>query len=315
MFTDYAGRTMYNTPIHALSESLNNNHFYMKRDDLLPFSFGGNKARKAIEYKKDIIDKKATAVVTYGSSESNHCRIISNLCASLNIKCTIISPEEDYEDTNNSTLTGFFGAKIIKTPLSSVSRTIDDAINNLKSQGEEVYFIQGGGHGNLGTAAYEKAYAEIKDYEKENSITFDYIFLPSGTGTTQAGLICGQIKNNDTQRKIIGISIAREKERGEKILQDSIKDFLGADNYDKKLIFFNDEYTQSGYNKTSPEISDTIRSVLKKDGVALNKTYSGKAYYGMLKYIKERNIHDKNILFLNTGGLPLFFDDIKEIIK
>ena len=39
---------MYVTPIQMLNEQLNNNKFFIKRDDLLPISFGGNKVRKAI---------------------------------------------------------------------------------------------------------------------------------------------------------------------------------------------------------------------------------------------------------------------------
>lgn len=49
--------SMNSTVIEKLNESVNDNAFYMKRDDLLPFSFGGNKARKALKFKEDIIEK------------------------------------------------------------------------------------------------------------------------------------------------------------------------------------------------------------------------------------------------------------------
>lgn len=42
---------------------------------------------------------------------------------------------------------------------------------------------------------------------------FGLIFLASGTGTTQAGLVCGQLMSQD-KRKIIGISIGSEKSSG-----------------------------------------------------------------------------------------------------
>ena len=53
--------------------------------------------------------------------------------------------------------------------------------------------------------------------------------------------------------------------------------------------------------------------MLFNNGIALNTTYTGKAYYGMMKYIEKNNIENKNILFINTGGLPLFFDNLEEI--
>jgi D-cysteine desulfhydrase len=31
----------------------------------------------------------------------------------------------------------------------------------------------------------------------------------------------------------------------------------------------------------------------------------------MLSYLKENNIEDKNILFIHTGGTPLFYDALE----
>ena len=148
------------TVIHDLSLKLNENHFFIKRDDLIPFSFGGNKARKAIKFFKEIEKGGHDIVVTYGSSSSNHCRVIANLAASNKIGCVIISPEEDYAETLNSKMVEIFGAKIVKTPLDKVSITIDKILNELKLTNNP-YFIQGGGHGILGTEAYVEAYKHL----------------------------------------------------------------------------------------------------------------------------------------------------------
>ena len=90
------------TIIHKISGTLSENNVYMKREDLIPFSFGGNKARKAVLFLEDIIKNKNDIVVTYGSSSSNHCRIVANMAAARKLKCYIVSPEEDYETTKNS---------------------------------------------------------------------------------------------------------------------------------------------------------------------------------------------------------------------
>ena len=42
------------------------NNIYIKRDDLFPFSFGGNKARKAVNFFKEIDNGDFDTVVTYG---------------------------------------------------------------------------------------------------------------------------------------------------------------------------------------------------------------------------------------------------------
>ena len=296
-------------------EQLNNNDLYIKRDDLLPFSFGGNKARKAAYFFEEIKKEKSDCVVTYGSNSSNHCRIIANRAASMGLKCIIISPDKDEEKTFNLKMVDCFGAEVIRTSLSSVSQTINDVIEDLRKQGHNPYFIMGGGHGNLGTRAYVDCFSEITDYETKNGIKFDYIFHASGTGTTQAGLICGKILHN-AKNEIVGISIARNKERGGKVILDSVNEYmtsLGSNDDYSMHVNFTDDYIAGGYGKYTAEIDNTIKEVLIKYGIPLNRTYTGKAFWGMKEYLKNSDIRGKNVLFIHTGGTPLFFDYLKEI--
>ena len=303
------------TPIHRLSEKLNNNNFYIKRDDLIPISFGGNKARKALLFFQDIFLKGADCVVTYGSSSSNHCRIISNIAASRGLPCYIISPIETSKPTSNSKMIELFGAEVVYCSISEVSNTINQKIEELKYKGYSPYFIQGGGHGNIGTEAYVRAYNEIKEYEKNKGLYFDYIFHASGTGTTQAGLVCGQLISGDN-RKIIGISNARRNPYGRQVVLDSVNDYLiskGIDCVNFDSINFIDDYVLDGYCAYNHDILQTIKEVLIQDGIPLDTTYTGKAYWGMKEYIKKYQITGKNILFIHTGGLPLFFNDLEEL--
>jgi len=303
------------TPIQKLNENFNNNSFYMKRDDLFPISFGGNKAKKAILFFEDIKEKGSDVVVTYGSSSSNHCRVIANIAASKNIPCYIISPSESSHTTVNSKMTELFGASIEMCPVSEVSKTIEEKIYTLKKEGRNPYFIQGGGHGNIGTQAYVNAYKEILKYENENGVYFDYIFHTSGTGTTQAGLICGQVLNGD-ERKIVGVSNARKNPQGNNVVIDSVNSYLKSINKEveaTKHVRFTDDYILEGYGSYNDEIIQTIRDVLIKDGIPLDPIYTGKSYWGMKKYIKKNQITHKKILFIHTGGTPLFFDKLGEL--
>ena len=43
-------------------------------------------------------------------------------------------------------------------------------------------------------------------------------------------------------------------------------------------------------------------------------TYTGKAFYGMQDYLREKDIKGKKILFIHTGGTPLFFDSIEKMM-
>lgn len=303
------------TPIQKISENLNNNTFYIKRDDLIPISFGGNKARKAILFFEDLEKNSADCVVTYGSSSSNHCRIIANIAASKNIPCYIVSPSENNQSTFNSKMIRLFDAVVIKCSISEVRDTINKVMENLKKQGYSPYFIQGGGHGNIGTQAYVNAYQEILNYEEKTDTYFDYIFHTSGTGTTQAGLVCGKLLNGDS-REIIGISNARKNPYGGQVVLDSVNSFfnsIGISSVSSDVINFIDDFILEGYGSYNSQILKTIEKVLRLDGIPLDTTYTGKAFWGMKEYIKANGIYGKDILFIHTGGTPLFFDTLEEI--
>lgn len=285
----------------------------MKREDLISFSFGGNKARKAQLFFEEIDNGTYDCVVTYGSSSSNHCRVVANMAVARNMPCYIISPEEASEETFNSRMMKLFGAEITTVPVSEVHDTIENKLSEFRTAGKRPYFIEGGGHGNIGTEAYVQCYQEIKDYEKAEGIHFDYIFFASGTGTTHAGLVCGQLLNGD-DRTIVGISIARKNPRGRNVVLDSIRRYLGeksgvvmTEDVIQAATVFIDDYTD-GYGKDDKRVTEAIETVLKNYGIPLDATYTGKAFLGMTEYLKQQRIKGKNILFIHTGGTPLFFE-------
>lgn len=308
------------TPIVKMSGGYGENQYYIKREDMIPFSFGGNKARKAAEFYKEIRSCGADIVMTYGSNSSNHCRIIANMAASMGIACHIISPEENRERLYNTRLVEDFGAAVETCPVTEVSGTIDRRMEALRQAGLNPYFIMGGGHGNPGTRACVNTYREIAAYEEQTGISFDYIFHASGTGTTQAGLVSGKLLVDAEKRekgkpaggqKIVGVSIARNEERGREVVRQSIEDYLGAryaELYRDEELIFTDEYCMGGYGKYTPEAAQTIEEVMKSDGIPMDTTYVGKAFYGMRRYVEAHGLRGRNILFIHTGGTPLYFD-------
>ena len=287
------------------------NHLWIKREDLIPFSFGGNKARKAELFFHQIDAGGYGCVVTYGSGSSNHCRVVANECSRRGLPCYIVSPLEASEPTFNSRMTRLFGAETVTVPVNEVHDTIENKLAELRQSGKKPYFIEGGGHGDIGTEAYVQCYREIKAQEAALGVCFDYFFFASGTGTTHAGLVCGQLLAGDHQN-IVGISIARKNPRGRDVVLESIRSYLGgrvAEEDIKAATVFIDDYT-SGYGVEDGRVDRTVEYVLKQYGIPMDATYTGKAFMGMTEYLKD--IRGKNILFIHTGGTPLFFDALKK---
>ena len=312
------------TPIYKCNGLIEGNEIFIKRDDLLPFSFGGNKVRKAQKFYMEIMEQEPDVLVTYGSSSSNHCRIIANLASALGISCEIISPQENNHETANSKIVRSLGAKVRYCPVDRVKETIDKTMQELEQCGKP-YFIMGGGHGNPGTEGYVDAYHEILEYEEENGLGFDYIFHASGTGATQAGLVVGQLLqyHRREQQKIVGISIARLVDPGRKVVYNSVTDYLEKMAEQQKitlekkeelvkkteeLVCFTDKYRLNGYGCYNEAVLETVKEVELKEGIAMDTTYVGKAFWGMKQYLKEEKIQGKKILFIHTGGTPLYFN-------
>lgn len=296
------------------------NRIFIKREDLMPFSLGGNKVRIAQAFFEDMRVKNRDTLVGYGNVSSNLCRVLANRCFREKIPCYIICSHEEHEDatsqTSNSRLMELLGAVLIPCGKDEIADKVDEVMEDLTKQGRRPYYIYGNrlGRGNEGVAAgaYAAAYKEILSQAKALNIAFDYIFLPSGTGATQSGLVCGHLLNGDST-KIIGISVSRDKVRGTEILREGVQGYFklnslvlpkDADSH----ICLEDSYRKGGYGCYDEEILSCICRMFQLYGVPMDPTYTGKGFAGMMQYLKAHKITGQNILFLHTGGTPLFYD-------
>ena len=303
---DDFGLMQIKTPVIQIPDEKNS--IYVKRDDLLPFSFGGNKVRIALEFINDMKKQGKDCIVGYGNARSNLSRALANLCYQFKIPCHIISPaDEDGTriDTYNSKMVLSCDAKFHYCKKTNVKETVESILKDIRKEGLKPYYIYGDstGKGNEHTPmlAYAKLYEEIKGQ-------YDYIFLATGTGMTQGGLLAGKAINNGTE-KIIGISVARSAAQEIEVLRKSLECFSDRiqkiENYE---INVEDAYLCDGYGTYNRQIEKTIHQQLTCNGMPLDPTYTGKAFWGMQDYLNRKCITGKKVLFIHTGGTPLFFD-------
>ena len=290
------------TPIQKIDT--NNNNFYIKRDDLLPFSFGGNKVRIAYEFLSDMKKKNKNCMIAYGNARSNLCRVIANLCSVKKIPCHIISPSDDDGQrvtTNNSLLSTVCGAIFHYCTKDSVSETVEKVMYECTSDGLSPYYIYGDkfGRGNeaVPVGAYAKVYKEIQLQEQELGMDFDYIFTATGTGMTQAGLIVGQACFGG-DKKISGISVAKNKEQEIPVIEKYLSEYYKSNNISlppprKNSIILTDDFIFGGHGQYDINIVNLIKEMYILYGIPLDTTYTGKAFYGMRNYINYNGISKK----------------------
>ena len=300
-----------------------NNHFYMKRDDLQLFSFGGNKVRFAEKFLEDMQKQHCDSMIIYGNHHSNLCRILATLCCQLKIPCYMVHNTEDIKETKetgNSRILRSLGVREVRCGKSGIAQAVQKAMDELTERGYRPYYIYGNIYGQgreyVPMQAYVEAYEEVCRYEEEQGMFFDYIFLASSTNATQSGLLAGSLSRKDA-RRIVGISVSRKEQRGREVILQNLLEYQKKFNLDfpeniREHIYFTDRYQEGGYGVYSEKVGNMIDMIYQNEGIPLDMTYTGKAFYGMIQYLKEHQIQNKKILFLHTGGTPLFFDYIEQ---
>ncbi len=296
------------SPIEFI-DNLYDNKIYIKREDKLPFSFGGNKVRFAEAFIRDMKRQGKNAMIAYGSKSSNLCRVLAQMCFDEKVPCSVVFSEADEHTTNNSKIVSSLGVREYCCGKSQVAQTVQRAITDFEQKGYKPYYIYGStlGTGNELTPikSYICVYDEIAEYEESEGVTFDCIFLATGTAASYSGLLCGAIQKGSTAN-IIGISVARPASRCSEIIRDNLAEFFGTPQDVHPVI--SDKYLFGGYSLTSPEELQEIDFIFDRYHIPLDPTYTGKGFFGMKEYLKEHNIKDKNILFIHTGGYPIFCD-------
>lgn len=274
------------------------------RDDLFPLFLGGNKARKMVNIIGDIDKQHCNAVVTTGGIQSNHCRVVALACTLNHWKCKLVlhgSKEQFFSEKGNALLMRMADVELEFVPGSQIGPAMDHAMEEFRQQGYKPYYLYGGGHNRAGTLAYVEAIHELRRTLPDET-NIDHIFLASGTGSTQAGIVAGCRELGWDDTRVHGISVAREKERGKEAILESME-FLGIDrqSFDAR-IDFSDNFLFGGYGKYTRPLQEFVVQTARETGILLDTTYTGKAFYGMVETIKEQGLTG-NILFWHTGGI------------
>jgi 1-aminocyclopropane-1-carboxylate deaminase/D-cysteine desulfhydrase-like pyridoxal-dependent ACC family enzyme len=90
---------------------------FIKRDDAIPFGFGGNKVRKLELVMAEAEAKGATTVITCGGLQSNHCRATAAAAARRGLSCHLVLNGVRPETlSGNTRLDDLFGATLHFVP-------------------------------------------------------------------------------------------------------------------------------------------------------------------------------------------------------
>jgi D-cysteine desulfhydrase len=288
---------------------------FLKRDDQLGLTGGGNKARKLEFLVADALSRGADTLITCGGVQSNHCRLTLAATVKEGLKCRLILAESAPgayrpDGGGNVLLYHLLGAeKIITVPWGTdLQAALDQASEQAKTEGRRPCVIPLGGSNPVGALGYIDAAQELLIQAKDMGLTFHHIVLPVGSVGTLAGLVLG-LRANGSRVPVIGASVLNRREKAEAIAWELVRTtetFLSIEPcVTRDDIFCPDDYLGEGYTIPTEGMIEAVRLLARTEGILLDPTYTGKAMACLMDMVRKgRFMKGENVLFLHTGGAP-----------
>jgi D-cysteine desulfhydrase len=316
------------TPIEKLSrlsEALEGPTIYMKRDDLLGLTGGGNKTRKLEFLVADALACGADTLITCGAVQSNHCRLTLAAAVKEGMKCQLILEERvagsyNPEAGGNNFLFRLLGVEKIKVVPggSDMAQEMQQVADDLEAEGRKGYIVPGGGSNPIGATGYVACAEEILGQMFEQGLKIDRVVCASGSTGTHAGLVTGFYGNN-SNIPVIGVNVSRPKDVQEELVYNLVNQtaaYVGIKSAiprDAVLCF--DEYVGPGYSLPTPQMAEAVRMLARLEGILMDPVYTGKAIAGLIDLVRKGYFtKEENVLFIHTGGSPALHVYMKEIL-
>ncbi|HEX6806563.1 MAG TPA: pyridoxal-phosphate dependent enzyme [Gemmatimonadaceae bacterium] len=298
------------TPIHemaGLRAALGGGpRLLVKRDDSIPFGFGGNKVRKLAFVAAQAVAEGADALVTTGGIQSNHARVTAAVAATLGMRCVLIANGSRQErPTANALLDALLGAEVrYVSSREERNAAIDDAMAQLARDGRTPFKIPLGASTPLGALGFARAVGEMLDQGPAP----DIIYHSSSSGGTQAGLLAGCALHGLATR-VVGVSpddpVASIAGRIRDVME-GMGPLLGVDGAalaGARPIEIDDGFIGDGYGVPSDASRDAQRLAARSEAIFVDNTYTAKALAALIAAVRARRIPaDATVLFWHTGG-------------
>ena len=278
----------------------------IKRDDAIPFGFGGNKVRKLALVAAQAMAENADTLITAGGVQSNHARATAAAAARLGMRAVLVANgRPSSKKTANALLDDLLGAEVIYVE-SREDRApkIQEVADRLRAEGRRPFPIPIGASTPLGALAFALAVAELVDQIPAP----DVIVHATSSGGTQAGLVAG-CRLLGLATRVIGVSAddsSSSLQAHVGAIVGGVADLLGHDPAalaQGTPIEVDDRFVGGGYGVPSDESREAIELTARTEAIFLDPTYTAKAMAGLIAYVRQQKlVEGQTVIFWHTGG-------------
>jgi 1-aminocyclopropane-1-carboxylate deaminase/D-cysteine desulfhydrase-like pyridoxal-dependent ACC family enzyme len=279
----------------------------VKRDDAIPFGFGGNKVRKLELVAAQALAAGADTLITVGCVQSNHARATAAVAARLGLRCVLVANgDKPARLTGNALLNSLLGAEMIYVG-SRAERLpgAHAAAERIGAEGGHPFVIPLGASTSLGALGFVRAVGELLE---QVSSPPDVIVHACSSGGTQAGLVAGtRLHGLDTQ--VVGISAddsATDIVNTVTSIVSGIGDLLGFDGQALAAsapIMADDTFIGDGYGISTDASREAQRLAGRCEALFVDHTYTAKALAALVAFVRDGRVGaEQTVLFWHTGG-------------
>lgn len=309
------------TPIELLphfSEALGGPQIWIKRDDQLGLSPGGNKTRKLEFLVADALQQGCDTLVTCGAPQSNHCRITLSAALREGLRCRFVIEERvpgsfDEHASGNHFLFRLMGVEDLTvvpagTDMAGAMQRVADDVAAL---GRKAYVIPGGGSNALGGLGYVACVQELQQQMFEQQLSFDRVVVGSGSSGTHGGMLAGVLANH-VALPLFGVGVSRDPEQQAPLVlreAQAVLDLLETGmTVPAAAVRCIGGYWQPKYSVPNDAMVEAVQLMARTEGVLLDPVYTGKIVAGLIGMVRDGSIDaDERVLFVHTGGMPSLF--------
>lgn len=281
----------------------------VKRDDAIPFGFGGNKVRKLQLVAADARAQGADTLITVGGVQSNHMRATAATAARLGLRCVLVAngtvPERPRA---NALLDALLGAEVHYVSSREERVPAMHALaERLRREGRMPYEVPLGASTPLGAAAFAAAVGELLAQLPRGAAP-DVIVHASSSGGTQAGLAAGCMLHGLPTR-VIGVSAddpaAAVEETVHRIAAGlgAMLEIDGAALARGLHSEVDDSFVGEGYGIPTAASHEAQSLVARTEALFVDHTYTAKALAALIAYVRAGMFRaDETVVFWHTGG-------------
>ena len=277
-----------------------------KRDDAIPFGFGGNKVRKLALVVAQAIADGADTLITVGGIQSNHARATAATAAKLGLRCHLIANgEKPSKLTGNALLDSLLGAEV-EYVAARTDRVpgMQRVAARVREAGGKPAEIPLGASTPLGAMGFVRAVGEML----QQGVRPDVIVHATSSGGTQAGIVAGCALHGLATR-VIGVSAddpAADVERTVRTIIAGMADTLGSELADiarEVAVEVDDTFVGGGYGVPTPASIEAQSLAARTEAIFVDHTYTAKAMAALIAYVRDGRIpRGSTVLFWHTGG-------------